>query len=113
MPNYHYRCTECKEVTILNLSISTDPNEPRECQCSGDMKRIIASTPPAHGFKVWAGDWFAKEYGHDIGEGAMKRVEARKEYERELDKLKRDGINITHKSRQVGGKDRIRIKDDK
>lgn len=113
MPNYHHRCAECDEVTVLNLPISTDPAAPQKCECGGNMKRIIASAPAAHGFKVWAGDWFKKTYGHDMAEGAQRRVNAREEYEKELDKLKDDGINITHKSRQVGGKKRIRIKDDK
>lgn len=113
MPNYHYRCCECKNVTVLNLPISTDPKAIQECECGYTMKRIIASTPAVKGFKVWAGDWFEKEYGHDMAEGAMRRVEERKQYEKELDKLKKDGVEITHRSRQVGGKDRIKIPDKK
>jgi hypothetical protein len=79
------------------------------------MKRIIASgaTIPKVVGRVWAGDWFKKTYGHDLTESAHERVKARKEYDREHAKLKEEGINITHKSRQVGGKDRIRIPDKK
>lgn len=113
MPNYHYRCCKCKQVAVLNLPISTDPSELQSCDCGYTMRRIIASTPAFKGFKVFAGDWFEKEYGHDMAEGAAKRVEARKEYEKEVNELKELGIEITHKSRQVGGKGRIKIPDKK
>lgn len=75
------------------------------------MHRIIVSTPPVHGLKVWAGDWFKKEYGFDMTEGAERRVKERREYEAEVKKLKEDGVNITHQSRQVGGDKRIRMPD--
>jgi hypothetical protein len=78
------------------------------------MRRIIASKPAVHGFKVWAGDWFKKTYGHDLNEGAERKAKERLEYEKELDSLKKDhGITITHKSRQVGGEDRIKVPDKK
>ena len=63
--------------------------------------------------KVWAGDWFKKQYGREIGEAAQDKVDEKKRYERQKVKLKEDGINITHKSRQVGGADRIKIPDKK
>jgi len=114
MPNYTYRCCKCKQITILNLPISTDPKAIQACECGYTMRRIIASTPAFNGFKVWAGDWFKKTYGHDITEGAQRKAKERLEYEKELDNLKKDhGINITHKSRQVGGVDRIKVPDKK
>lgn len=115
MPGYHYKCCKCKGITKLELPISTDPKKFFGCECGYTMKRIIvagAQFPEKVG-RVWAGDWFKKTYGQDIGEAARERADDKMRYDADKLKLKEDGINITHKSRQVGGLDRIKIPDKK
>ncbi|TFH22082.1 zinc ribbon domain-containing protein [Candidatus Bathyarchaeota archaeon] len=111
MPNYHYRCCHCRQVTVLNLPISTDPTSLQGCECGYTMRRMISSTPAFNGFKVWAGDWFKKIDGQDIAEGAYEKVREREEYDKNKRELEADGVRITHQSRQVGGDDRIKIPD--
>lgn len=116
MPNYTYKCNKCEATHTVTLPMSTDPKQLRDCaECDGKCKRIIVSgavVPKVVG-KVWAGDWFKKTYGHDMFEGADRMVSERRDYEREKKNLEKDGVRITHKSRQVGGKDRISIPDKK
>lgn len=115
LPKYSYKCCECKSIVKINLPISTDPKQLYECECGYSMKRIItpgAQFPEKVG-KVWAGDWFRKTYGHDIGEGAERKIREKESYERERRVLERDGVKITHRSRQVGGTNRIKIPDKK
>ena len=121
MPQYKYKCKECNNEEMFTLNISSDPSRPIHCpmcqykDSNGDFvptmtRRIIVSSIPNAVGKVWAGDWYKKTYGHDIGEGAQGAVDAKKNYEQEKMKLKADGVNIAHKSRQIDGKDRISIK---
>jgi len=89
MPNYAYRCCECKNVTVLNLPISTNPKKTFACECGYTMKRVIKFIPqmPENVNKVFAGDWYKKEYGHDLGEGSLNKAqqaEDRKTLEREF-----------------------------
>lgn len=115
MPNYHYKCCECKEVVEVTLPISTDPKAPLSCECGYTMSRIIvagAQFPEKVG-KVWAGDWFKKTYGRDMSEEATRRANKKMEYDAERIKLEQDGVKITHRSRQVDGDKRISIKDKK
>lgn len=115
MPNYAYRCGKCKQITTKSLPISTDPRQAFACECGYLMKRIIVSGAlfPEKVGKVWAGDWFKKTYGHDIDEVAKQRGQEKMEYDTQRLKLEQDGVKITHKSRQVGGKDRIVVPDKK
>lgn len=114
MPNYIYKCCKCKQKTKLNLPISTDPKKFFACRCGYTMHRtiVVAQFPEKVG-KVWAGDWFQKTYGHDISEGSVKETEKVKAYNKEKADLEVKGVRIRHKSRQVGGKDRISIPDKK
>ena len=91
MPEYNYRCCECKQVTSLFLPISTDPKEIQVCECGWAMKRIITGTFSFKGFKTFAGDWFKKAYGHDMADPYMDKVRQKEDYEtmaRELEKNK-------------------------
>ena len=113
MPNYAYKCCECEKVDLINLPISTDPKYLFLCDCGHNMHRIIISGAqfPEKVGRVYAGDWFKKTYGHDIDEVAKGRAQEKMEYDAEKLKLESDGVRITHRSRQVGGKDRIRVPD--
>jgi len=100
----------------MDLPISTEPSKLFPCfECKGEMKRIIVAGAqfPEQVGRVWAGDWFKKTYGHDIGAAARERADDKVRYDAEKLKLKEDGVNITHRSRQVGGKDRISVPDKK
>jgi predicted nucleic acid-binding Zn ribbon protein len=115
MPNYAYKCCKCKSIVKKDLQISTDPKKIFPCECGYTMSRIIvpgALFPEKVG-KVWAGDWFKKTYGHDISEAAKQKGQERMEYDAAKLKLEQDGVKISHKSRQVGGKDRIIVPDKK
>jgi hypothetical protein len=76
-------------------------------------RRIGRALFPEKVGRVWAGDWFKKTYGHDIDEVAKQRGRERMEHDAQKLKLEQDGVKITHKSRQVGGKDRISVPDKK
>lgn len=115
MPNYWYKCGKCKATVEKSLPISTDPKKRFECECGYLMKRIIrpgAQFPKEVG-KVWAGDWFKKTYGTDIGEEARRKADNRMRHDAEILKAEQDGIKLNHKSRQVGGDKRISIPDKK
>ena len=117
MPAYKYKCTTCDYEEMHTLNISSDPQKrlfcPNVCVYATPTmtRRIISPSIPRVVGKVWAGDWFKDTYGHDIGEAAQGAVNEKRDYEREKMKLKVDGVNITHRSRQVDGKDRISIKE--
>ncbi len=70
MPNYHYKCCKCAVIVKKKLPISTDPSMLVGCECGYTMKRIIVSGAqfPEKVGKVFAADWFKKQYGHELGE---------------------------------------------
>lgn len=117
MPNYLYKCTECESEIWLTLPISSDPQKRYDCeecgQGHGMSRRIVKSSIPKTVGHVWAGDWFKQTYGHDMADVARQRAREKMEYDAEKLKLEQDGVKITHRSRQVGGKDRISIPDKK
>lgn len=120
MPNYIYKCTECDHKEMVELPISSDPSEKRWCKMCHEpdeestmTRRIGRALFPEKVGRVWAGDWFKKTYGHDIDEVAKQRGRERMEHDAQKLKLEQDGVKITHKSRQVGGKDRISVPDKK
>ena len=91
MPGYSYKCGKCKQITMLELPISTDPDKRFGCECGYLMKRVIAVVPqfPKEVGKVFAGDWFKKTYGSELGEGSENeatQAEDRKTLEREFRK---------------------------
>jgi len=113
MPNYSYKCCKCKKIDSMTLPISTDPKLLFPCECGYTMRRIItlgAKFPEKVG-RVWAGDWFKKTYGFDMGDAASRKGQEKMDYDANKIKLEEEGIKITHKSRQVGGDDRISIPD--
>jgi putative FmdB family regulatory protein len=77
MPNYNYKCRDCSEVTTLELRMSTDPALEFPCpKCgNGKMFRSVILCRPPNGLKVFAGDWFKKTYGHEIGEDGETAAE--------------------------------------
>jgi len=115
MPNYHYKCCKCYTIVKFDLPISTDPKKKMCCECGYTMGRIIVSGAqfPETVGRVWADDWFKKTYGRDMSESASERSKEKMRYDADKLKLKEDGVNITHKSRQVGGDDRIKVPDKK
>lgn len=116
MPNYKYRCVTCDHVEYFDLPISFEPSKKLDCEGCGDIsmtRRISRSQFPEKVGKVWAGDWFKQTYGHDMTEGAQRRVAQREQYERDKRAVEKDGVKITHRSRQVGGEKRINIPDKK
>lgn len=87
MPNYNYRCCKCKQITELALPISTDPKKLLGCECGYTMRRVMRVPGAVKGFKTFAGDWFKKTYGHDVGEAyedKARQTEDRKVLEREM-----------------------------
>ena len=116
MPNYRYRGLICGEYYERFLPISSDPKEQFECSCGADVCdqiRVISKSGSFKGFKVWAGDWFKKTYGHDMGDGAAQRVSEREQYDKDKAAAEKDGAKFTFKSKQVGGQDRIKVPDKK
>jgi putative FmdB family regulatory protein len=46
MPEYDYRCMECKEVYTVRKAMD-DPH-PEVCGCGGDLKMLFAKAPRVH-----------------------------------------------------------------
>lgn len=91
MPNYWYKCNDCSKERKHVLSISYDPSKTFPCACGGEQRRIIkpGAVFPKDTNKVFAGDWFKKTYGHDIGEvyeDKARQQESRKQLEQEFRK---------------------------
>ena len=77
MPNYKYVCERCNDEKIHFLPISSDASIKFDCRFCASAppfptetmsRRIIKSQFPEKVGREWAGDWFKKTYGHDIGE---------------------------------------------
>lgn len=115
MPNYYYKCCECKTVIKVELPISTDPKKLLVCECGYTMKRIIrpGAEFPKNVGRVWAGDWFRKTYGHDMGETSERRAAEKAQFDKDRAIAEKDGAKFKFRSRQVGGKDRIIVPDKK
>jgi hypothetical protein len=98
VPNYIYKCTECDHKEIAELPISFSPKIRLPCDdCySGHpdeeftmTRRIGTPSFPTNCNKVFAGDWYKKQYGHELGQGSMdkaQQAEDRKTLEREFRK---------------------------
>lgn len=106
MPGYVYKCTECKEYAKFQLPISTDPDRQMTCpECGGPMNRsvTIAQFPTTVG-KVFAADWFKKQYGHELGERDKQYADEQKKIDREAaDFLAKENIKMNLQSRQIKG----------
>jgi putative FmdB family regulatory protein len=90
VPNYNYKCRKCETVEKKFLPISTDPSKLLECPCGGEMFRSVISQGPVNGLKTFAGDWFKKTYGHELGEDGMSAAEKKADYESLLKEHKRE-----------------------
>lgn len=96
MPNYIYKCTYCGASYDMNLPMSSDPKIKYHCfatDCDSRTdcvtRRIGRPSFPKKVGKVFAGDWFKKTYGIELGEGSMNKAtqaEDRKTLEREFRK---------------------------
>lgn len=58
--------------------------------CFGFFKRIMRNPSAVKGFKVFAGDWFKKQYGHEMGERATTRAEFQRDLKKAEEKHKRE-----------------------
>lgn len=91
MPNYLYKCTKCEDKIDITLPISSDPKQLLESPghkvyCDGLYKRIMRPFGSIKGLRVFAGEWFKKTYGHDMGEAyedKARQKEDRETLERE------------------------------
>ncbi len=95
MPNYLYKCSNCKDIIDINLPMSFEPtemifNSGHKKVCVGRFKRIMRKPGAVKGFKVFAGDWFKKEYGFDIGEKETTKAEFQRDVKLAGEKHKRD-----------------------
>lgn len=102
MPNYKYKCTSCGHIEVMFLKISTSPGKHFDCtncESKETMTRRISKPAGHQGLKVWAGDWFKKTYGHDMGEAAAKKASVLDEHRKEVRELRKDyGINLKEKA---------------
>ena len=109
MPNYKYKCISCAHTETMFLKMSTDPKKRFDCkECDGEqsMTRRISKPAGHKGFKVWAGDWYKKTYGRDLGEGAHERASRIAEHRREVKRLRKDhGINLKEKAEDKNKED--------
>ena len=95
MPSYKYRGSVCKEhfkffsMKMLSKEDDSRHNVPCACETEGCVQSRIMSKPAQPmGFKTWAGDWYKKTYGHEIGE----RDSAYASEQAELDQQIRDHL---------------------
>jgi putative FmdB family regulatory protein len=94
MPNYKYKCYSCNLIDEIFLPISTDPQKLFCCPgCpDGTMRRMTGLINPAAtlGLKVFAGDWYKKTYGHELGEDGESAAEKKRDLKRALEQHKKD-----------------------
>jgi hypothetical protein len=92
VPNYNYKCSQCLVVDSMFLPMSTDPKQQFVCtKCGGLTNRICTMLPGGiNGLKTFAGDWFKKTYGHELGEDGMSAAEKKADYESLLKEHKRE-----------------------
>lgn len=93
MPNYDYRCADCSTVKRLFLPISTDPSKPIVCEfCGQNSHRFMGSNKPSGttGLKTFAGDWFKKTYGHELGEDGQSAAEKKRDFQRAVEEHKKE-----------------------
>jgi len=94
MPTYKYKCQLCAFEQMVILPISSDPKAKRDCEdCNSEdvmPRRIGKPQFPKTVGKVFAGDWYKKTYGEDIGaayEERARQQESKKILEREFKKM--------------------------
>jgi len=93
MPNYNYKCYGCGQVESKFLPISTDPNKCFGCtKCiNGTTRRIHTTKPSATiGLKTFAGDWFKKTYGHELGEDGQSNEAKRRDFQKAVEEHKKE-----------------------
>jgi putative FmdB family regulatory protein len=92
MPTYSYKCPDCESISDHFLPMSTDPEKKMPCPaCFGAKSyRVITRAPMVNGLKVFAGDWFKKTYGHELGEDGMTALEKKKDFESLMDQVKKE-----------------------
>lgn len=91
MPNYNYKCAGCSVIREFFLPISTEPSKPIECEsCKGMMSRIIRLPSGITGLKVFAGDWYKKTYGHELGQDGDDSAANRRDFEQAVKEQNRE-----------------------
>lgn len=81
MPNYIFKCIRCHYRISVFRSISSDPSEKLWCpECNNSIEKTMTRRigKPKIGKisnKVYAGDWYKKEYGHELGEGSLQKAQ--------------------------------------
>lgn len=90
MPNYNYQCQVCKVIDKKFLPISTDPSKLFLCVCGALMARGIIRQEEVTGLKTFAGDWFRKTYGHELGEDGHSNAEKRRDFQKAVEEHKRE-----------------------
>lgn len=96
MPKYTFHCSKCHKISVLDIRLSTyieNPDKIYKCDCGHTMRRAIKNshlpTVDSNIMKEFAGDWFKKEYGHEIDEVAQDKAAQKRDretLERELRK---------------------------
>ena len=94
MPNFKYKCVDCKKEEVLTYPVGKNPNY-EICSCGENMRTVIGitSTVLTKSGRVFAGDWYKKTYGEDIAKGyedKARQAESRKTLEKELRKQLKD-----------------------
>ncbi len=95
MPNYLYKCNnwKCNSISELTLPISTHPGQLFTCGCGHKKSRIMRPWGAVKGFKTFAGNWFKKTYGHDIGAAAEDKAQQKEDWDTLKRETDRDNAN--------------------
>lgn len=85
------------------MSINTDPSFPIQCErCNLFTMTRRVTRGFFGGLKTYAGDWFKKQYGHDIGERDANYASEQAALDKQVKELKKDyGINVQEKAKEV------------
>jgi hypothetical protein len=86
------------------ISEKEDERHGSPCPCGDEscaIIRVISMPSKPMGFKVWAGDWFKKTYGHDMGERDKAYASEQAALDEQVRQLKRDhGISVDAKAKR-------------
>ena len=110
MPKYRYKglgCGKYYEVfspKMLSLEEDEAHNSPCGCLVSACVRvRTIIKPAPPQGFKEWAGDWFKKTYGHEMGERDRAYASEQQELDNQVKELKKEhGIEVSQPTKPPG-----------
>lgn len=90
MPTYILRCDSCEaSYEVFSKKFLDSDKLSHPCtKCDGSYRVAIGLKPSIPTGKVFAGDWFKKQYGFEMGEKDTERAEEKSEEKKLIQQVK-------------------------